>query len=128
MLSNLKSAAAATARRTAFGVAGGLALLIGTLFLTVAAWIALVNVADALTAAIVLGIAYLGVGAIFLAFALSRRDQPVSHSAASQTVDEGNVFRGMAAAFFEGVGAGLTTRDHFASRPSTRERRESGRS
>lgn len=132
MLTGLKSAAAETARRTVFGIAGGIALLIGILFLTIAAWIALVNVADELTAAIVLGIAYLGLGAIFLAFAMARRHRdiapPVSHSAATQTVQDGNVFRGMAAAFFEGIGAGLTARDQFSRSPSPQERNGSDRS
>lgn len=116
MFDNIKSKAASTARRTAFGLAAGMAMLVGLFFLTLAAWIVLVNVADSLTAAIVLGAVYMGIGLILLAFALTRRNEPpVYHEALRSTSQRASdpAFKGVAAAFFEGLGAGLTARDQF---------------
>ena len=116
MFDNIRSAAADTARRTAFGLAAGFALLIGLLFLTFAGWIVLVSVADALTAALVLGAVYIGAGLILLALALTRSNhQPIRHEAlrTAPRPPEANSLKGVAAAFFEGLGAGLTARDQF---------------
>ncbi|EPX79470.1 hypothetical protein thalar_02295 [Litoreibacter arenae DSM 19593] len=45
----------------------------GVAFLTVAAWLFLVSVSDALTAAVVLGAAYLGLGLVLIGFAQSSK-------------------------------------------------------
>ena len=119
MLDNLKSAAANTAKRTAFGFAAGLCLLVGLVFMTIAAWIALVSIADALTAALVLGAVFIGLGLIFLAFALTRRSEsPVYHEAFKARAEEPSKVgaNSIIGAFFEGLGAGLTARDQFSSR------------
>ncbi|MGB5556524.1 MAG: phage holin family protein [Paracoccaceae bacterium] len=116
MFDNLRSAAADTARRTAVGLAAGLSLLIGLLFLTLAAWIAIASVADNLTAALIIGAVYVGLALILLAFALTRQNKAkVYHPAlGAPTSRNENVFNGIAAAFFEGLGAGLTARDQFS--------------
>jgi len=65
---------------------------------------------------VVLGVSYIGLGLIFLAFALTRRKAPrVRHDAlrASSATSAGSPFLGVAAAFFEGLGAGLAARDQF---------------
>ena len=112
MFENLKASAAQTARRSAFGLLGGLALVVGIAFLTVALWIVLVNVADSLTAALVIGSIYVGSALILLAFSLSGRSDPPTvrahHRQAPPSKAEAMV--GIAAAFFEGLGAGLTAR------------------
>ncbi len=116
MFDNLRSAAADTARRTAVGLAAGFALLIGLLFLTLAAWIALASVADNLTAALIIGAVYVGLGFVLLAFAMTRHVKAkVYHPALGAPASRNeNAFAGVAAAFFEGLGAGLTARDQFS--------------
>ena len=62
------------ALRTAMLSAGAaLFLLIGLLFLTLAAWLYLITVTTALTAALILGAVYFGVGFLLLAMAGSDR-------------------------------------------------------
>ena len=130
MFDNLKSAAAETARRTAVGLAAAVSLLIGLLFLTLAAWIALASVADNLTAALIIGAVYVGLGLILLVFALTRQDKAKTyHPALGATASRNkSPFNGLAAAFFEGLGAGLLARDQFSQSRGSSAPRESDRS
>lgn len=105
MLGALEEKAAQAGRRAAFGLGAGLCLAVGAGFLTVAAWIALVAIASGLTAAVVIGCVYLGVGAIFLAFAVAR--SPSSHhSAAGPAPDVKTDAPPLMAAFVHGMNAG----------------------
>lgn len=89
-------------RRAGFGLAGGFFMLIGAGFLTVAAWYALDTLRGPQFAALVIGCAYFGLGALVIAFGMRRRvvvPPPPAFSAA-----------GLSAAFAQGFGAGVATR------------------
>ena len=107
MIGNLKRAAGETARRTAIGTAGIVCALTGLAFLTSAAWMALSALRDAQFAALVIGLGYLGLGAILLGFSAARRPVP-----ARRIDDAPSAFGGnspavaLAAAFAEGLSAG----------------------
>ena len=122
MLENLKASAATTARRSAFGLLAGLALLVGIGFLTVALWIILVTAADSLTAALVIGSIYIGIALIFIAFVMSNRpERPIHRSTSRPAMNKTDAMVGVVAAFFEGLGAGLTTRPPHPDHRQTRE-------
>lgn len=70
MLNDVKQAAADAARTAALLSVGLLILLIGLGFLTLSAWIYLSITYDALTASLIIGCCYAGVGLIFIAVAL----------------------------------------------------------
>lgn len=106
---DIKSAA----RRSALSVLGIIFVLIGLAFLTTAAWIALTISADTLTAALVIGGVYTGLGLLILAGAtMSRRRvpytavDPLAAPASSPSVP----YPGLAQAFMQGFGAGATMR------------------
>ena len=102
-------AARRLALRSALGLFGVLCLVIGLAFLTAAAWIALRIAADAQTAALVIGGAYAGLGLIVLAVArVARPGPPPPVPRAARTVHEAPI-TGVAAAFMEGLGAGLAS-------------------
>ena len=79
MLGLEQKVARAARMSAALGVAGAMAA-VGLGLLTVAAWIVLAEVRSTEFAALVLGLAYLGLAAVTAALALRR---PTSHSAAS---------------------------------------------
>ncbi len=114
MIGAFKSAAEDTARRVALGFLSILALCVGVLFLTLAAWIVISQMADPTTAALVIGITYVGVGLILGAFAAARRSgssrRREDFMAPPAPIRREKVYTSMAAAFFEGLGAGLATR------------------
>lgn len=101
------------AQRTALGLAGGLMLTAGLGFLTVAGWIALSLAADTLTAALVIGCAYLGLGLI-LFFLAARRASPTAR-AALDSPKAPPLSMGLVAAFLDGFGAGSAYRRSDAS-------------
>lgn len=111
MLEGLQHQAKQTALSFSIGVLGGTLSLVGLALLSVAGWIALAATTDHLTAALVIGLAYLGVGIILLAFA---RERP-GHKAHSQRPNLQDTARqdpyaGVMAAFLEGFSAGSSTR------------------
>ncbi len=98
--------------KSTLGLLGTLCLVAGVAFLTVAAWIALRLAADALTAALVIGGVYVGLGLI--CFALVRVVGPksaVSEPPPPPTLSpHAQVIGGVVAAFVEGVMAGVAAR------------------
>lgn len=109
MAGGLGHAARRIALRSAFGVAGALCLIVGIVFLTVAAWMAISLAAGAVTAALIIGGTYTGVGLILFAVARLVRSRPVVPPApvvAPQT----QLISGIVAAFVEGVVAGIAAR------------------
>ncbi|SIT80216.1 phage holin family protein [Pontibaca methylaminivorans] len=60
---------AQAARRSALGAVAAIAFLVGLAFLTAAAWIAMAEAASTLAAALLIGFAYLALGAILIAAA-----------------------------------------------------------
>lgn len=109
MGAGLGSAARRVAVRSAFGVAGAVCLIVGIVFLTAAAWMAISLAAGAVTAALIIGGAYTGVGLILFALARLVRPRPVVPPppvVAPQT----QMLTGIIAAFVEGVIAGIAAR------------------
>ena len=107
MFASLKSEVRATARRAGLLSGGLFAVAIGTGFLTVAAWIYLVAVADPLTAALTIGAAYFGFGLIVMGLASrpsakydAQNHEPAPHKPAS--VDQPPLMQ----AFMYGMTAG----------------------
>jgi hypothetical protein len=73
LAAGLKSAAADTARRGAWIAGGGVALLVGAGFATLAAWLVLDAMRGPLYAALVLCLAYFGLGFVLLSLGLRHR-------------------------------------------------------
>ncbi|EAQ04846.1 hypothetical protein OB2597_06170 [Pseudooceanicola batsensis HTCC2597] len=99
-------------RRAGFGLAGAFLMLIGAGFLTVAAWIALAAARDAQFAALVIGCAYFGLGALVVALGTRR-----PHVAPPPAAAAGLTAGGLGAAFAQGFGAGAAARSAMRPRP-----------
>jgi hypothetical protein len=113
MLAHFQASVRQALRRSAFGVAGGLFLLLGFGFLTAAAWLALALAHGALFASMILGLVFCGVGLICLAMAARKPPAPAPAPALPPTVvSQTNLL----AAFM----GGLRTGRAMARRPSRR--------
>ena len=100
------------ALRTAMLSAGAaLFLLIGLLFLTLAAWLYLITVTTALTAALILGAVYFGVGFLLLAMAGSNR-APAAQAPRQEdpSATEHDGLKNLVMAFLAGITAGQKAR------------------
>ncbi|MEL6957518.1 MAG: hypothetical protein AAGL89_01035 [Pseudomonadota bacterium] len=102
-MSGLKKKMKLAAQRTALGGLSGLLLVVGTAFLTAAAYLYLREVADALFALTVIGGAYFGLGLIFLAIASAKGEEEDDEDA-PQPRDVGPA--DVVEAFFDGVSRG----------------------
>jgi len=71
MLSSLKQTAKQTAQKTALSTGAVIAFLAGAGFLTSAIWISLAGVYDPLTASLIVGAGYVGIGLVLIAIASS---------------------------------------------------------
>lgn len=127
MLATVTYAARDAAKRTAFGFVSMLFLVVGLGFFSVAGWIAIVAAADVMTAALVLGGGYVGLGLILAALAARRTRVPVhaAHPAAAAPPGHpaGNaaLFLGIAEALAAGIAAGQTARQAMSpSKPTSR--------
>ena len=107
MLTSLKL----SLRRAGFGLGGAFLMLIGAGFLTVAAWIALAEAGGAQLAALVIGLAYFGLGLVIAALGTRRPRVPPPTPGVSMS--------GLSAAFAQGFGAGVATRS--AVSPKSRD-------
>ncbi len=88
MLGSLKSKAAKTAKRAGLLTGGLLAMTVGAAFLTVAAWIYLAAVTDTLTAALVIGGAYSGIGLLLAGMASTGSSQDTEAEAAHHAAQQ----------------------------------------
>lgn len=106
--------AAALARRLVLGALGGGMVLVGLGFLTAAVWFALRAVMSPVQVALILGLAYGGLGLVLLALARHRPTRaPVPPAAAATTGATAGAAAGDAAGFQAGLDAALggTARD-----------------
>lgn len=76
MIGQIDQTLARASQKAALGLGALMCFAAGAGFLTGAAWIWMVAVADTLVAATVIGAVYLGAGAILLGFALLRKPPP----------------------------------------------------
>lgn len=76
MFDLIEKKAKAAARSIVLSSVGGLSLAVGLAFLTVAAWIFLTAVATPLTAALVIGGVYTGLGLIMMGLSSARSTEP----------------------------------------------------
>ncbi|WP_238364479.1 hypothetical protein [Mesobacterium pallidum] len=122
MFATVTHAARDAAKRTAFGFVSLLFLVIGIGFFSIAAWVAIVAASDVLTAALVLGAAYVGLGLICAAVAVKRTRVPLHAvppaAMTHPTYPAGNAAMvvGIAEALTAGIAAGQSTRQAM-SRP-----------
>lgn len=79
MLEAIEHKAKTAARKVALSSLGGLMLSVGLGFLTAAAWMYIALVADAMTAALVIGGTYVGLGLILMGLS-SAREVGTHHS------------------------------------------------
>ncbi|MEM9583782.1 MAG: hypothetical protein AAGA08_11755 [Pseudomonadota bacterium] len=113
MLDALKSKAACTAKRAGLLSGGLLMLSVGTAFLTVAAWIYLTSLADALTAATVIGAVYCGLGFVLFGWASTGTGRTKEHTvteARSHATTEHHP--PLMQAFLHGMQAGVNATHH----------------
>lgn len=106
MLTSLKL----SLRRAGFGLGGAFLMMIGAAFLTVSAWITLVEMRDAQFAALVIGGVYFGLGLVVIAIGARRPYVPPAAAAPLS-------MSGLSAAFAQGFGAGVATRSAVKPRP-----------
>ncbi len=100
LLEGIRTELRTAARRAGFSALGALFLVAGLGFLTTALWIALAATQGALTAALVIGALYLGLG--FLLLALAARRNPSARKA--------DQFPALMEAFMVGLTAGTANR------------------
>ncbi|WP_108485198.1 phage holin family protein [Oceaniglobus ichthyenteri] len=93
------------ARRTAFGAAGFLCLVVGLGFLSSALWLAIAVANGAMMASLILGLLYVGGGLILIAVA-SRRPRRYAPPPSPKAVKQADLIT----AFMNGVNAGKTMR------------------
>ena len=111
VMQHLRASVARAARTAMLSATGAFMLLIGLMFLTLAAWLYLVTVTTALTAALILGAAYLGVGFLLLAIAGSRDNSPSSRQPeADSGHPEHDGLKNLVMAFLAGITAGQKAR------------------
>ena len=111
VMQHLRETVRRAARTAMLSAGAAIFLLIGLLFLTLAAWLCLVTVTTTLTAALILGAAYFGVG--FLLLALAGADgnasrQPQQQEAQVSTEHDG--LKNLVMAFLAGITAGQKAR------------------
>lgn len=105
MFSQLRHRLRQTAQRFALGGLGAFILLIGFTFLSAAFFLFLTTITDAVTACLLMGLSYAGLGLILMAFA---RTTPVPDQHAQKNPD----LPPLAAAFMQGVAQGTAVRKH----------------
>ncbi len=107
--------ASRTARKAAFGAGGLVCIGIGLGFMTAAAWLFLITVTTALSAALIIGGAYLGLGLVLIGVA-SSSGKGSSHADASRHAskpaheDPAIMVPQLINAFTSGLAAGQRTR------------------
>ncbi len=112
MFGPVESKVARVGKKAVIGLGAGLCLGVGVAFLTVAAWLLLVAVADALTAATVIGVTYLGAGLILLGVVLTGGNSGTdrtAHNAATGPEQGAAEVPPLMAAFLHGMNAGART-------------------
>ena len=114
MFDRFKSKAAHTAKRAGLLSGGLLATLVGVAFLTVAAWTYLVQTTDALTAALVLGSVFTGVGLVVIGIASAQGDHSGEQAtspglaSANHQADHSSGQPPLMQAFLHGMQAGVS--------------------
>ncbi|MEX3316102.1 phage holin family protein [Sulfitobacter sp. PS-8MA] len=111
IMQHLRGSVRRAARTAMLSVGAAIMLLIGLLFLTLAAWLFLITIASAMTAALILGALYLGIGFIMLAMAGAEdRAAPSKPSAKAPSAQEHDGGKNLAMAFLAGLSAGQKAR------------------
>lgn len=118
MFATIQHQVEAKARRAALGLAGAMLLVIGIAFLTAAGWIALAIMADHLTAALIIGCVYVGLGLILFGVKHMQRRREITlakqAAAARGAAPAGAGLAGMTpaliSAFLDGFSAGAVSR------------------
>lgn len=108
-----EAAAARTARTAVMGAGAVAALVLGAFFLTLAAWLFLAEVTSVITAALILGAAYMGLGLLFLGMLSIRRrarQRELARARAAQAASSTGSLVQLIMAFITGIRAGKTSR------------------
>ncbi|MBF9034804.1 hypothetical protein HKCCE2091_11185 [Rhodobacterales bacterium HKCCE2091] len=107
MLNRIAGKARAVARAAAFSAAGGFLILVGIGFLTVSAWIALSAVLPLETVALIIGGAYVGLGAISIGIAaMGREPAPRVDTARRPAMASEDLSQAVMQSFLMGMTAG----------------------
>ncbi|MBT9386504.1 phage holin family protein [Pseudooceanicola sp. CBS1P-1] len=106
MFGSLRYSIDRAVRRAGYSIGAVILLVIGWGFLTVAAWLYLSTVKDAMFAALIIGCVYVGLGLILMFLASRSRPVPMAHPAAAPPPSAAS-FAGLASALMQGVGAGM---------------------
>lgn len=117
ILATVSDRVARAGRQAALGMVGGLCMLAGLGFLTLAAWIAMAAQHGALVAALVLGLGYAGLALVLLALAARRpprQPRPAGATADPHPDRGGDMDRdAMLRAVFAGAGLKVPPRGEF---------------
>ncbi|SFE11926.1 Putative Holin-X, holin superfamily III [Sulfitobacter brevis] len=109
---HVQDAASRTAQTAVIGLGAAIAMFIGLGFLTLAAWLFLIAVATPITAALILGGLYFGIGLVALSI-LSARQRARARAkavAAQQSASAEGALSKIILAFITGITAGQKSR------------------
>lgn len=111
VMQHLRGSIRRAARTAMLSAGAAIMLLIGLLFLTLAAWLYLVTVTTPMTAALILGAGYFGIGFLLLAIAGSGNETRRSRRAAEEpAAHEPDGPKNLVMAFLAGITAGQKAR------------------
>jgi len=111
VMQHLRGSVRRVARTAMLSVGAVIMLLIGLMFLTLAAWLYLVTVTSTMTAALILGAGYLGAGFVMLAIAGSNGNPSASKQKAdAPQAQEHDGAKNLVVAFLAGITAGQKAR------------------
>jgi len=112
VIQTAQASAAHTARTAALGLAGGILLAVGAGFLTLAAWLTLLTVTTALTAAVILGCFFMGAGIMTLVIVSGRKKSPQTSGTKPphDPKDEEDIMNQVIMTFLAGITAGRKAR------------------
>lgn len=100
----------AAARKAALFSAGALLASVGVAFLTVAAWLVLVELKSAIFAALVIGVVYFGTALVVFAVGSSGSRSASTHQAQHQDLNGLSPLQLMAVSFLQGLEQGARSK------------------
>ncbi|MBY5933472.1 phage holin family protein [Tateyamaria omphalii] len=110
MLTQIKQNVAQTAQRAALGGLGGICLLAGVGFLTAALFMYLLTQTDPITACLIIGGGFSGLGLVFVGLSRTGKSSPPAAVATAQASPSASAMTPVMLAFLDGLQQGMAAR------------------
>lgn len=110
MLAQIKHNVSQTAQRAALGGLGGMCLLAGVGFLTSALFMFLLTQTDPITACLIVGGGFAGLGLILIGISRSAKHEPAPTVQAAQMSGSASAMTPVVLAFLDGLQQGMAAR------------------